>query len=263
MTDTISRREYDRLARWLYRTGGPIALSDAAIQVLRRRLVLRRRAFVACLALDATVVTLLAISFAGHDTLDDPAQARALFVREVSLVAVAFAAHLIATQVCLRSDRRLAALYPRRVTHTAALPLTSLYGRVRLAWLAVTILADAVLAATLITEGNGWLTRAFLIPLAGAVTLAGSATAVAHRRASVAVDGESLEIDDRLRANDAYTAAQPLALAITMFPVLLLPVNSRVGALWAIAMVAVYGLKSWADVAAPHRGSRNLAGVAR
>lgn len=80
----------------------------------------------------------------------------------------------------------------------------------------------------------------------------------AATRATIAVDPVSLAIDERLRSDQAFSAASPLFLLMFAFPASVTGnAAGRLGVVWSLAGMAVFLLWIWAFVSRPWRSARS------
>jgi hypothetical protein len=222
MGGTKDSRERRRVERWFKFTGPMAGVSDEAFDLLGRRLTARTRARLMCSPLVVLAAAFfISILFEFPSSFDDAAQERwsKLYAsRALAAYALLAIATLVANHLTSRAEQRIGAALPRRSTRGDKVSLSMMLGRARLSIVVATITIEGALLVPLFVLGY-WFAWGFLAAYVVACALVALGVRQAATRATVAMDPTSLAIDERLRSNDSFQAANPLSLIIMAFPV--------------------------------------------
>ena len=149
---------------------------------------------------------------------DTTGWARAFAARYLVVIAVLAAAVGAAAELAARSDRRIGSQLGQRVSRGRQVSPAMMLGPARVAFVLTAATLHALAAVALLALHADWLGFGYLAGFGGALGLVWLGLARAVRRPTVAVDRDSLAIDERLRAQDAFAAAQPLYGLLYAFP---------------------------------------------
>lgn len=143
-----------------------------------------------------------------------------------------------------------------RVTRSEAVPLSTVLGWVRYAFLVVAVAVQAALAVAILVAQIQWLSWAYPIAFLISAGLTGVGIRQALDAPTIAVDPYSLAIDERLRAEAAFSAISPMALLNFGFPSALLVGSSPawLSGPWTICSIGLIGLWVIATVRTPWYG---------
>jgi hypothetical protein len=252
MQGTKDDRDRRRAERWISRTGGLASVSEAAMDLLARRLAARRR-----VALRWMPLALVPIGIAGVAVVRglSPASSSS----DVGWVFAAYALVLVWGVLIYgrisSAERGIGRTLPQRVSRGTAVDIRTMLGWARAVCLVTTVTAEAGLAVVLLWAATGWLPWIY----AAAFTMAAGFVAVGVKqsatRATIAVDPFSLTIDERLRSEDAFDATGPLYIWMWAFPFETVARAGRpwLDLLWLGVFVGTSLLRVWGAQSRPWR----------
>lgn len=218
MGSTNDERDRRRAEKWLTRSGGFLYLPREAFDLLTRRLAASHRARIKCLPLFLLgVLILLSLAFE-TGSLGSAAWARTFAWRMLATYAVLAVAILLAQSLTSRAERLIGQTLPSRTTRGTAISVRIMLGKTRLAYLVVAIVVQAALAVTLLAvhpDRLAWTFLSAFIVNCGFVALG---LRQAATRATIALDQMSLAIDERLRAEEAFSSFGWLSGLLIAFP---------------------------------------------
>ena len=203
-----------RTERQIQRLGIPVwMLTPAAVALFARRC--RARLLVSWVLMVPAVAVVVALLY--RQQLEDTRTAALDYYgfRTGLPIALFGLAVLVLAETRRRLDRRIAARLPTRVSRAERVPVLTVLGRVRAAYLIAAIVLDTALGGALFMPGHPYLYAyrwGFVVSLLCCIASTGLGVAREVRRPAIAVDPVSLTIDERMRSQEAFTAAAPLMI---------------------------------------------------
>jgi hypothetical protein len=252
MHGTKDGRNRRRAERWIARTGGLASVSEAALDLLARRLAARRRILLRWLPVLLLPVGVTGVVIVrGFGTAGSRADVRWVLASYALLCALMV---MIDGRIS-RAERRIGRTLPHRVSRSTAVNVPTMLGRARTTCLVTTLTAEAGLALVLLWVGAGWLAWTFVAAFTVACGLVAVGMRQSATRATIAVDPFSLTIDERMRSEDAFAAAGPLYVWMFAFPFETVAQAGRswLFLLWGAVFVGTSLLRVWGVASRPWR----------
>jgi hypothetical protein len=252
MHGTKDARDRRRAERWIARTGGLAYVSEAALDLLARRLAARYRVL-----LRWTPLLLLPIGVTGVVVVRgfSPAGSRTDVRWVLASYALLSALMVLIYDRISRAERGIGRTLTQRVSRGTAVGVQTMLGRSRTICLVTTLTAEAALAVVLLWVGTGWLAWTYVAALTVACGLVAVGVKQSATRATIAVDPFSLTIDERMRSEDAFAATGPLYIWMLAFPFETVAQAGRgwLYLLWLGVFVGTSLLRAWGAARRPWR----------
>lgn len=258
-------RRARRAERWLRRSKGFWEVSPAAVELLAARLEARQRGVVRWVVLPLVALLIAPVwLMATVDVPDSSAGLEALRAmhRTFGWMALALAVGLslvllAATERVRRSELRIGAGLQPRVARAKQVPWWVMLGRGAVALCVLGVPLQIAVAVASVAAGAGQFAWGYAAAVVVVAALAGAGVQRVTDRPTLAVDADSLAIDDRLRTEDSVRCLACIPQLV--FPVVWFPMLD-VGAgwlfpLWMGVAVAVWGLWLWAISSRPWKNT--------
>jgi hypothetical protein len=215
MKGTNEARDRRRAERWVDRSGGIPYVPSEAFDLLVKRLAARYRAAMRCLPWLIGVLLAVSLPFAW---IAFDGSGAAFAVLGLTAYAICAVGRWNYDRLVGQADARIGHALPQRVSRGTTLTLSTMLGKGRIRSLVTAAAVEAVLAVTWLSFHAGWLALIYAIGFATTLSYAIRGLRWAASRATVAVDGVSLAIDERMRSEEAFSATAPLFLLLYVFP---------------------------------------------
>lgn len=220
--------------------------------MLVTRLSARRRARRRVLPLGLLAVGVLVFAAVRRDASAPTAWTVLDVLLYLAVAVLAAGMGLLGTELERRADRRVAASLDRRVSRGTAVPVRTMLGGVRVAFVVTAAACHLGYAAMLLNRRSGWVSVSFVLGMAlvwGVILLAVRRSVTA---ATVAVDPVSLAIDERLRSEQAFAAISPLFMsAFALQPAAIVTRTGWGDALLGLFLLGIPAMFVAASVVAP------------
>jgi hypothetical protein len=219
--------------RWLDGPGGrPAFVSLEAVELLQRRLTLRRRVALKCGPLFLLAGALVLWNLPLHDDFGVPRTDQANAARYTAAGLVLAIGLALASHLGTNGEGRIAADLTQRLSRGRFVPVTEMLGPLQTAYAIGTFTVVGTVAVELVwvhDEHVRWTKWIFLVAFVLASSFAARGISQVSTRPTIATDVYGLAIDERLRSQDAFEAIMPLQMLACVLVTLVGDVPSWLG----------------------------------